>query len=79
MTARRTPPRQVGEVVLVHAIDRLGKGLATDRKLKIVNTSATLGMQVHVAMSRRLLNLGGGRGDHYAAFVRVAAAGVEFS
>ncbi len=32
-----------------------------------------------MAMSRRLLNLGGGRGDHYAAFVRVATAGVEFS
>ena len=32
------------------------------------------------AMSRRLLNLGGGRTrDHYAAFARGATAAVEFS
>ena len=31
------------------------------------------------AMSRRLLNLGDGRGDHYAAFCFVATGAVEFS
>ncbi|MDQ3370742.1 MAG: MFS transporter [Myxococcota bacterium] len=45
----------------------------------IAFVAAGVAMVAIRAMSRRLLNLGGGRGDHYAAFVRVATAGVEFS